>query len=75
MMEPETPALLRNDCLEVLLGGQQDFISAKWLRHPSSAAFRENNYRLADLLLEYECRRILYDARAILSWSWQTSTG
>ncbi|SIR08492.1 hypothetical protein [Pontibacter lucknowensis] len=66
MTESETPAILRNDYLEIQLGKQADVISVRWLRHPTSDEFRANNYLLADLLMAYECRRLLSDARAIL---------
>ena len=63
---PGNPVLLKTDVLEVRQGEQVGFLSARWLRHPSSAEFRENNYLLADLLLGRGCRRLLNDARAVL---------
>lgn len=63
--EPEAFSLLINDCLEIRQSEPVNIVSVRWLRHPSSTEFRENNYLLADLLLESECPRLLNDARAV----------
>ena len=65
-MEPEVFPYFISDCLEVRPCEQLDLLSATWLRHPTSTEFRENNNRLADLLLARRSRKLLYDARAVL---------
>lgn len=65
MTELKMLAIPLNDCVEARLGERTDFISVKWLRHPTSAEFRANNYLLVDLLLAYECRWLLSDTRTI----------
>jgi hypothetical protein len=62
-LHPET--LFKNEVVHIQLYAQASLLFAQWLRHPSSPEFRQHFRKIADLILEHNCRYWLSDSRAI----------